>query len=201
MCRPRRAGADPGSLCQPGAGNALLHYYPFGKPVLAPRSSFCFSLAHAKDRAVLAVAWQREVGVDLEACAPGLPDRHDLPALISKACTTAEATQIETLPTAERLAAFLRIWTLKEAYLKGIGAGLTREPRALEVIIGADGRAEIVDSVIAVSPEEGPLGGSAVSSWCLRLLTTDEGWVAALVVAGDLPQVSERSWPQPLQPA
>jgi 4'-phosphopantetheinyl transferase len=91
-----------------------------GKPELA-NSNLRFNLAHSNDLAVYAVTRDGEVGIDVEAIRP-LPDLEDL------ACryfSPREADRLLRLPAAERAVAFFHCWVRKEAYLKGLGQGLS----------------------------------------------------------------------------
>jgi 4'-phosphopantetheinyl transferase len=154
----------------------------WGKPALAGRRSPRFNLAHARERAVLAVAREREVGIDLEAVDPRL----EVGPLLGTACTPAEAAHLSALPLADRPGAFLTLWTLKEAYLKGTGTGLTREPRTLAVSLLPGGRATVAD----------PQATADAPPWSLRLLDAGPDWVAALAVEGGEEVVEERAWPE-----
>lgn len=102
-----------------------------GKPMLAaPGSSLRFNLSHSADRALVAVAWEREVGVDIERIEP----RGDLLALARRAFEPAEAEAIADLPEAARPAAFHAAWTRREAVAKCLGTGLTAPlPQGAEV--------------------------------------------------------------------
>jgi 4'-phosphopantetheinyl transferase len=152
---------------------------------LAGETSLCFSLAHAADRAVLAVAPAREVGIDLEPVDPAL----DLPALLAAACTPAEAARIGALADDRRGEAFLTLWTLKEAYLKATGAGLTREPRSFSVSLAPDHRAAVHDPFAVADANAG------AREWNVRILDAGAGWVAALAVAGAEGAVRDFRWP------
>jgi 4'-phosphopantetheinyl transferase len=146
---------------------------------LAGTSPLRFSLAHAGNRAVLAVAWEREVGIDLEPLDAGL----DLSPLLASVCTAAEAARIAALPPAKREEAFLTLWTLKEAYLKATGTGFSRDPRDIEVRLSED-RAAVHD----------PIQGEHDRGWGLRVLDAGAGWVAALAAAGSDPAISAFRW-------
>ncbi|MGH2616779.1 MAG: 4'-phosphopantetheinyl transferase family protein [Thermomicrobiales bacterium] len=150
------------------------------KPALAGDSPLRYSLAHAGNRAALAVAWERDVGIDLEAVDLEL----DLPPLMAVACAPAEAARLETLPVAERVEAFLTLWTLKEAYLKATGAGLSQDPRTIAVELLPNGRAAVRDT----DPK------SAHQRWSLSRLDAGPGWVAALAIDGADQAVREFHW-------
>jgi 4'-phosphopantetheinyl transferase len=159
----------------------------WGKPALAGETSLCFSLAHAANRAALAVSRAREVGIDLEPVDPTL----DLPALLAAACTPAEAARIGALADERRGEAFLTLWTLKEAYLKATGTGLTREPRSFSVSLSPDHRAVVHD------PFAGAGADAGAREWSVRILDAGAGWVAALAVAGAEGAVRDFGWPPP----
>jgi 4'-phosphopantetheinyl transferase len=93
----------------------------FGKPALAdglPRLHF--NLAHTDGLVACAIA-RKDVGVDVEAI-----DRRVHPLEIaSRFFSPAEVIWIEQASDQERHARFLELWTLKEAYVKGIGSGLS----------------------------------------------------------------------------
>lgn len=110
-----------------------------GKPWLPAAPRLRFNLSHSADTAVIALSDQAEVGVDVEH-PHALPDAL---ALAAAHATAAERAALATLPTpAQRAAAFLRLWTRKEACLKAVGSGLALAPHLLEVglAVGAQPR-------------------------------------------------------------
>lgn len=93
-----------------------------GKPFLiAPSNSGIeFSLSDSGDLALLAVSKTGPVGVDLERI-------HPLPQMVAVARShfpRADFDALLALPASAQLAAYFRLWTRKEAYLKGVGIGL-----------------------------------------------------------------------------
>jgi len=97
---------------------------PHGKPFLreedgAP-SAVRFNLAHTDDVALIAVAWHRDVGVDIEREAP---ERADL-AVAQRMFSADEARSLAGMPPPLRCRAFFALWTAREAYAKAIGRGL-----------------------------------------------------------------------------
>jgi 4'-phosphopantetheinyl transferase len=100
----------------------------FGKPILAPGDSpgakyppLHFNLTHSRGAVALAVSGGREVGIDVEE--RRRPVEY-LP-LAERFFAETEARHLRGLHPDELPAAFFAIWTLKEAYVKGIGRGLT----------------------------------------------------------------------------
>ena len=102
-----------------------------GKPRLAD-DALQFNLAHSGDALLLALSRNQALGVDLE-----LP-RRPRPALelAARYFDAGETTALARLPAALQEAAFLGLWSCKEAVLKahggGIGFGLERAVFALD---------------------------------------------------------------------
>lgn len=111
----------------PGCGG------PHGRPILAvPGSSLHFSLSHSAGVVLVAVA-SATVGADAQRT-----PRHDTVSACIPSLHPRERAELATVPYEERREMFSRIWTRKEAYLKGLGTGLSREP-SLDYL-GADVR-------------------------------------------------------------
>lgn len=100
---------------------------PHGRPVLldAPRGPLPgrpeFSLSHSHQAAVVALA-RTTVGVDVQRVPSARAVRLCLPDL-----HPAEQAELAAVPGPRRPAAFARLWTRKEAYLKGLGTGLRHD--------------------------------------------------------------------------
>jgi len=95
---------------------------PEGRPSLAPpfdRTGLHFNLAHTHGVVAMAVCRNAAVGVDVERLG-----RAPL-AVAERYFSTVEAAQLRALPSESQPRHFLRLWTLKEAYLKAVGAGLS----------------------------------------------------------------------------
>jgi 4'-phosphopantetheinyl transferase len=102
-----------------------------GKPRLAD-ADLSFNTAVSAGVAVYATSWSMEVGVDVEAIR-AIPDAD---AVAARFFSAAEQRALASLPEPPRREAFFRCWTRKEAYLKGIGVGLTVPTDAVEVGVG-----------------------------------------------------------------
>ena len=91
------------------------------KPQLANRSSgLRFNLSHSGDLALVAVAHDREVGVDVEQIEPA----RDLLTLAERALASEAVAEIRAAAPTEQPLAFYRAWTRHEARLKCLGVGL-----------------------------------------------------------------------------
>lgn len=108
----------------PLARAACLHCEgPHGRPVVTG-VDLHFSLSHSARLSLLAFATE-PVGIDVEAIPPPRTV-----AEVRDVLHPREAAELATLPRDLRPAAFTRVWTRKEAYLKGLGIGISGDPSA-----------------------------------------------------------------------
>ena len=101
-----------------------------GKLQLNGRAGPRFNVAHAGAQALVAIADAAvlaEVGVDVEACVPGL----DVEGLAALALTDEEQAELDGL--ADRQAALYARWVEKEAVLKAIGVGVSVHLRTVGI--------------------------------------------------------------------
>src|SRR5215218_481310 len=92
-----------------------------GKPRLAEAAGgLAFNLSHSEDRALVAVAAGREVGVDVER----IVVERDPVALAEKGLGPEGAAAVRAAPESERPRTFHRRWADHEARLKCLGVGL-----------------------------------------------------------------------------
>lgn len=94
---------------------------PYGKPYIKNKNGewLEFSLSHT-DGAVIAAFSDEELGVDIER-----PDRRVSDALYNR--VLCEEERFHTTSNAD----FLRAWVKKEAFLKRLGVGITRDLRGV----------------------------------------------------------------------
>ena len=83
-----------------------------------------FNLSHTKDIAILAIASQGEVGVDIE----NLDRKTDWQGIVKRFFTDQEQQVLFALPEDKQRHAFYELWTRKEAYMKVLGTGLSLSP-------------------------------------------------------------------------
>lgn len=146
-----------------------------GKPYLADpalHQQLRFNLTHKQDRAALAISGGFEVGLDLEELREALPYRRMAERFFFKQ----ETEELLSLPDEEQLAAFYRCWTRKEAYLKGLGTGLTRPANSFRVSL-LPGQPPMLDDFQC--PDLG-------LRWALHDVPVPEGYCAALAIEGEL---------------
>ncbi|HEU5137071.1 MAG TPA: 4'-phosphopantetheinyl transferase superfamily protein [Steroidobacteraceae bacterium] len=95
---------------------------PAGRPALAAphdASGLDFNLAHTRGLVVLAVARGATVGIDVEIYEKNVPLE-----VARRFFSGVEADTLQALPGDAQPRRFLRLWTLKEAYLKAVGTGI-----------------------------------------------------------------------------
>ena len=126
-----RAGlrAVLGACLEIKPASVALRYEPRGKPTLdLAHAPLRFNISHSGNRALVAVALGREVGIDLELM------RSDINhAGIASFFTPGERAVLQRGSESERVAAFYRFWVAKESYLKARGDGLGSSLDAFEV--------------------------------------------------------------------
>jgi len=130
-----------------------------------------FSLTHTAGLAACAVSSNGPVGIDAEA-------RHrpiaDLDRLVRSVLTRDEAMDVsEREDPDDRLTRFLCYWTLKEAYVKALGFGLSKPLRSFSISAGPSGTWRVVSDKTVVAPTEG---------WNLALVPSGPDHILALAV-------------------
>jgi len=148
-------------------------YNEFGKPRLHERQgALHFNLAHSHHRALYGFSDGRELGVDIEQVqsrrvSEGIPERF---------FAAAEVQYLRSLPEAEQVEAFFNIWTRKEAFVKGVGRGLSLGLDRFEVAVDVPGTPTPVVVLDAdVSCE----------LWVTVQLSPGPGYAAAVALKGD----------------
>jgi 4'-phosphopantetheinyl transferase len=100
-----------------------------GKPALVDAGDLEFNLSHSEAELVVAASRGAPVGVDVERTTRPAP--HEVNGTVF--CTE-ECRQLDALAGPARDALFYRLWTRKEALLKGRGDGFVTDPRTLNVL-------------------------------------------------------------------
>jgi 4'-phosphopantetheinyl transferase len=91
-----------------------------GKPWMPNSPHWRFNLSHSRDLALVAVARDVEVGVDVEYIRPN----RDQQAIVERFFPPSAATEFFASPEADRERQFFRQWTRLEAMWKALGVGL-----------------------------------------------------------------------------
>ena len=129
------------ALRRPAEAVTIAHAPQRGAEIVAPPHSGLFlSSASRAGAAALAVA-RCPIGVDIEIISPEVE-------IAWNAIHADERESLAALPEAERGAAFLTLWTVKEAYYKALQSGFERDPTRFAVRLW-DGAAEVSDPTFA----------------------------------------------------
>ena len=88
-----------------------------------------FNVSHGGGHGLIAFAAGASIGVDVEERSP----RRDLEGMAARVCGWNERAALAAFEGQEQTNLFYRIWTLKEALLKALGAGFACDPTAFEV--------------------------------------------------------------------
>jgi 4'-phosphopantetheinyl transferase len=147
-----------------------------GKPSLAGNRPLRFNLSHSGGLALLAVALDRDVGVDLESL------RADVAILdlAERFFSRCEREELLSVPSEGRLAAFFACWTRKEAFLKARGDGLGLPLDSFDVTVRPGEPPRVLRTDLD------PLDAARFS---LLDLPPIPGFASALAVRGDAPRL------------
>lgn len=137
--------------CAIPAANLQFAENPFGKPFLVDaHGNACgpqFNLSHCSNCIVLAISSEAAVGIDVECYQPAL--KRDIAGIADRFFTPHEQAFIASFDTSlqtedpfgtiqkSQIESFLRLWTLKEAWVKCAGQGLSMSLNNIEFRLGA----------------------------------------------------------------
>mgnify|MGYP002624797226 FL=1 len=159
-------------------------YGPNGKPALArphAKAGLEFNLSHSGGQALVAVARGRRVGVDIEQ---HRGDR-DLMRLARRYFHANEAADVASADGEELARRFFFYSTCKEAYLKGIGGGIT---------VGLDRFAVQRPSRPATAPLRLTYDHLDPDRWVLCALDAEQGYSAAVAYEQPNANLQWRVW-------
>jgi len=103
---------------------------PHGKPAVAGRTDLHFNLSHCHGLVACALRLERPVGLDVEWLGRPAPVE-----IAEHFFSPDEIEWLQRLPVPERQFGFFRLWTLKEAYIKAVGLGLSQPLRDFTVSV------------------------------------------------------------------
>ena len=149
-----------------------------GKPELVREQQLAFNLSHSRSIALLAVAQEGPLGVDVEDVRPIEPevaDRHFSPV---------ERSALQPMQGDDWLNGFYRCWTRKEAILKAEGVGLHRALDSFDVELRPDEPAALLAT-----------RDTFHHSWKLHHLAPRAGAVGALATANPNARLNCFSFP------
>jgi 4'-phosphopantetheinyl transferase len=149
-------------------------YGEYGKPALETEQVLRFNLSHSNEVALLAVTLDAELGVDVEHVRADFASEDIARRFFSRA----EVDVFNALPPEERVAAFFRCWTRKEAYIKAIGKGLSQALDEFDVTLAPG----IAPALLRAEDDD-------ASRWWLTDIDVGEGYAGALAVESPVAEV------------
>ena len=146
-------------------------YSAYGKPAV---SGLRFNMSHSHNVGLLAVAENQELGVDVEHIRADFATEDIARRFFSRA----EVESFNALGVGERVAAFFRCWTRKEAYIKAIGLGMSQPLDEFDVTLGPEEQAALL-----YAKEDD------ATRWQLSDLDVGPGYAGALIVEAPVSQI------------
>jgi len=159
-------------------------YNPYGKPSLIVTqggNTLRFNLSHSRGMALIAITKNRDIGVDIE----GINPNFSCLEIAEKFFSPLENSVLRSLPEHLQAPAFFTCWTRKEAYIKGVGKGLSIPLNQFDVSLAPGEPAALLN--VEGNPEE-------ASRWSLIELFPSSDMVAAVAVAGDCSKLHCWEW-------
>jgi 4'-phosphopantetheinyl transferase len=157
-----------------------------GKPGIAGKSG-CgdieFSLSHSGGIALYGVRLDHPIGVDIEYIRD-IPEKEQI---AEQFFSTRENAVFRSLPESKKREVFFNWWTRKEAFLKGIGDGLTRPLDSFDVSMAPEEAAPLLRI-------EGD--SKRTSQWSIWELRPASGFAAAFATDGQIWRLDCWHWPK-----
>jgi 4'-phosphopantetheinyl transferase len=144
-------------------------YTENGKPYLQSHPALHFNLSHAAEVLVVAVARDRQLGVDVEVLPLDVADD----GVEKLVFCSAEKAALERVDATERPRLFTRLWTRKEAYIKADGRGMSLRLDHIDVDTHPDG-------ILLYHPELDQW--TPAPGWTLQTLDTNPRYVCSLAM-------------------
>lgn len=149
-------------------------YGPHGKPYLAGKP-ICFNLSHSGAMALVAITKNAEVGIDIEE----INRRHAADEIAERFFSEAENLAYRAYQEPERLHAFFRCWSRKEAVIKALGEGLSCPLHSFDVSLDRN-HARLLD----LRRQDAHAG-----SWVMFAVDAHPDYTAAAAVIGSCRRV------------
>ena len=146
-----------------------------------------FNVAHSADLSLVGVTFRQEIGVDVEYVNPDF----SFDEILRQFFSGQEAARINAQPEVQRRETFYRLWTLKEAYLKALGIGLSQSLSLTQNLF--------IKNEHLIFPGEDREQKSGYR-WFARQFYPQEQYVATVVVRGELHNVKYLEWNNVVEP-
>lgn len=154
---------------EPGEINFTVGEY--GKPVITSNLKLDFNLSHSGDYALIAVAREHKVGVDVEL----FRDNMEVEKIAHRFFSEKENAELMSLSSEQQQIGFFNCWTRKEAYIKAHGLGLSLPLDSFDVSLTPNESAVL--RATRPNPDE-------ASRWTLLSLDVEDHYAGAVAVEG-----------------
>lgn len=153
----------------------------YGKPELVypPGLNLTFNVSHSHERALIGIARDRQIGVDIEY----VKKDFEWKEIIERFFSPREVQMINALPKDIQHRAFFTCWTRKEAYVKATGMGLSLPLKEFDVSPVPE-----ATTLLLSSPEK--------TRWSMKVVDVAESYVGTVAVEGHDPRIRYSDWPE-----
>lgn len=160
-----------------------LTYTKFHKPFLIKNPlKIEFNLTHSHDIALLGITKTFRIGIDIERMSP-LQNQRDIEKLI---LSQKELTWLSKRDDQEKCEAFYRLWTAKEAIMKGIGEGFYFGTENIDLAM-PDDLSDRISLTIQSCPKESP-------EWTVQNFIPHGEHMGALATKQPVHSLSQFQW-------
>lgn len=145
-----------------------IDYMEHGKPILTQQPTqgdIRFNVSHSHDRALIAIAQGRNIGIDIEQ----INDTTNIDAIVARYFSATEQAEFNALPSALKAQAFFACWTRKEALLKAIGKGISYGVSHINIMVDPRQQTQRIRD------------NTAANLWIAHDLPVDEDYLACVV--------------------
>lgn len=161
----------------------LFGYNQFGKPYYKNSTLLKFNLSHSNRLAVIGFSSNLQIGIDIEK----VNSDYDFSDIAQTVFSRKELLMLNKLNPVDRIARFYELWTRKEAFIKGVGHGLSF-PISLRKI-----------SVLSDRVEKGSIDAAAagikiMESWSTSSFDPSPAYRAAVALNGKIEGVTVSTW-------
>ncbi len=149
----------------------IFNYSEKGKPYIETslnQNEIQFNLSHSENLVLYAITKQSQIGIDIEK----IRDNCNVTSLAKRFFTPNEYQIIKELNDQKKYQIFFQTWTLKEAYLKAIGLGLSGGLDSLLIDINS------LDSDLI----KFQINQQIVNDWLLKKIEIDSNFMAAIAI-------------------
>ena len=179
------------------ANEICFDYTEFGKPYLK-EVPLKFNLAHSENYVLYAFSINNLLGIDVER----IKENIDYISIAKETFTKNEYEEFLDFPESEKLLAFYRCWTRKEATIKMIGKGLSFPLKRLQVGFSVEDEIQLLD-IELLKPFLLPLIKNKEASmkmleerpqWSLKEIKLEADYAAAIVAEKKYLKISFWDW-------